>query len=122
MTDQILIAEDDPDLRALLEYTFESEGFETESYEDGTGVLSHIENGGRPSCVLLDLRMPGVGGLDVLTERAEDEVFTAIPVIVLTGTDSSDAVDRAFDLGADDYVRKPFSPGELVAKVRQMLE
>lgn len=118
-TDEILIVEADPDLRALLEHTFENEGFETESRDRGAGALTHIEDGGRPSCVLLDLRMPGVSGLDVLAERA-DEAFAAIPVIVLTGMDG-DTVERAFDRGADDYVLKPFSPGELVAKVQQML-
>ena len=122
MTDEILIVEDDPDLRALLEYTFESEGFEIESREGGAGALSYVEEGGRPSCVLLDLRMPGVSGFDVLAERADDEAFAAIPVIVLTGIDSDGTVERAFDRGADDYVLKPFSPNELVTKVRQVLE
>lgn len=122
MTDEILIVEDDPDLRALLEHTFESEGFEIESHDDGAGALSYIESGGRPSCVLLDLRMPGVSGLEVLEERADSEAFSSIPVVVLTGIDGDDAVERAFDHGADDYILKPFSPEELVTKVRQLLE
>jgi len=122
MTDEILIVEDDPDLRALFEHTFESEGFEIESRDGGAGALSYIEDGGRPSCVLLDLRMPGVSGLDVLAERADDEAFAAIPVIVLTGMDDDDAVERAFDRGADDYILKPVSPGELVTTVQQVLE
>jgi CheY-like chemotaxis protein len=121
MTDEILIVEDDPDLRALLEYTFESEGFEIESHDGGAGALTYVEDGGRPSCVLLDLRMPGVNGLEVLEERADDEVFAAIPVIVLTGIDG-DILERAFDRGADDHMLKPFSPDELVTKVRQVLE
>ena len=121
MTDEILIVEDDPDLRALLEHTFESEGFEIESRDGGAGALSYIENEGRPSCVLLDLRMPGVSGLEVLERRADSEVFSAIPVVVLTGMDG-DAVDRAFEYGADDYVLKPFSPDELVTKIRELLE
>jgi DNA-binding response OmpR family regulator len=122
MTDEILIVEDDPDLRPLLEYTFENEEFEVTAYPDGSGALEYLTDGGQPSCIVLDLMMPGVDGLDVLEERAEDEELAAIPVIMLTGRDADESVEKAFDRGADDYVTKPFSPNELVMRVRRLLE
>lgn len=121
MGDNILIAEDDPDLRPLLAQTFEAEGFDVTTFEDGEGLLQHLDAGGRPDCILLDLMMPRVSGLGVLAERSGDEVFASIPVVVLTGRDDSEAVETALERGADDYVTKPFGPADLVSQVREQL-
>jgi len=121
MGGDILIAEDDPDLRPLLAQTFETEGFDVTTFEDGEGLLRHLDAGGRPDCILLDLMMPRVSGLAVLAERSGDEALASIPVIVLTGRDDSEAVETALERGADDYVTKPFGPADLVSQVREQL-
>lgn len=122
MGDEILIAEDDQDLRPLLAQTFEMEGFDVTAVGDGAELLQQMEAGARPACILLDLMMPKVSGLKVLAERSGDEAFASVPVIVLTGRDDSEAVETALERGADDYVTKPFSPTDLVGQVRELLE
>lgn len=122
MTDKILIVEDDRDLQPLLEYTFENEGFDVTGHDNGADALTYLEEGGRPACIVLDLMMPGVDGLDVLEGLAGTEELSEIPVVVLTGWDADEPVEKAFDRGADDYVTKPFSPNELVMRVRRLLE
>lgn len=122
MGDEILIAEDDQDLRPLLAQTFEMEGFDVTAVGDGAELLQQVEAGARPACILLDLMMPRVSGLKVLAERSGDEAFASVPVIVLTGRDDSEAVETALERGADDYVTKPFSPTDLVGQVRELLD
>jgi two-component system KDP operon response regulator KdpE len=122
MGEEILIAEDDPDLRPLLAQTFEAEGFDVRAFDDGAGLLQYLEESGQPACILLDLMMPNVGGLELLARRSGDEVFASVPVIVLTGRTGGDAVETALERGADGYVTKPFSPTELVARVREQLD
>lgn len=122
MPDEILIAEDDPDLRPLLERAFENKGYDVRAFADGADVLDYLDEGGRPAGILLDLMMPGVDGLEVLDELAVDEELAAIPVVMLTGYDGTEAVETALDRGADDYVTKPFSPNDLVARVGELLE
>jgi len=121
MSDEILVVEDDQDLLPLLEYTFENKGFEVTAFDNGGDALEYLEGGGRPACVVLDLMMPGIDGLDILERRGEHEELAAIPVIVLTGWDADEAVEKAFDRGADDYITKPFSPNELVVRVQRLL-
>lgn len=122
MTDEILVVEDDRDLRPLLVHTFETEGFDVTAFEDGAEALEFLDAGNRPACILLDLVMPEVDGLDVLEVYAEDDELAAIPVIMMTGWDGDDAVETALNCGADDYITKPFSPTELVANVRTLIE
>lgn len=122
MTDKILVVEDDQDLQPLLEYTFENKGFEVVTFDNGKDALEYLTDGGRPACIVLDLMMPGIDGLDVLERRAENDKLASIPVIVLTGWDADDAVEKAFERGADDYITKPFSPNELVVRVRRLIE
>ena len=117
----VMVVDDDRDLRPLLEYTFENEGYEVEAFDGGESALEYLETGGRPACIVLDLMMPGVDGLDVL-ERRKGSSFADIPVVVLTAWDAEDAVEKAFERGADDYVTKPFSPNELRVRVRRLIE
>lgn len=122
MSDAILVVDDDTDLQTLLEFTFESEGFEVVTREDGAAALSYLRSEEpTPACMVLDIVMPGLGGMDVLEARAESKELAAIPTIVLTGRDADDVVEEAFELGADDFVAKPFNQNELVARVRRLL-
>src|SRR5689334_16679347 len=113
----ILVVDDDLDLVDVVRSALEREGFAVDNACDGATALDKIA-GDSPELVVLDLGLPKVRGLDVLRKVRAD---TAVPVIVLSGL--SDEADRiiGLELGADDYVVKPFSPRELVARVRSVL-
>jgi len=116
--EKILVIEDDRATRKALQQLFEPEGFLVEIAQDGAQGLAAFR-ATRPNFVILDLRMPKVGGQDVCRQiRRESE---EVPILILTG--SADEVDRVLllELGADDYVVKPFSPKELLARVRAVL-
>lgn len=116
--EKILIVEDDRATRKALQQLFESEGYLVETGEDGARGLAAFR-ASRPNFVILDLKMPKVGGQDVcrLIRKESEEV----PILILSG--SAAEVDRVLllELGADDYVTKPFSPKELLARVRAVL-
>ena len=113
----ILVVDDDLDLVDVVRTALEREGFAVDDASDGATALDKIADD-TPELVVLDLGLPKVRGLDVLRQVRAD---TAVPVIVLSGR--SDEADRiiGLELGADDYVVKPFSPRELVARVRSVL-
>jgi two-component system alkaline phosphatase synthesis response regulator PhoP len=113
----ILVVDDDLDLVDVVRSALEREGFAVDDANDGASALHKIADDA-PELVVLDLGLPKVRGLDVLRQVRAD---TAVPVIVLSGR--SDEADRiiGLELGADDYVVKPFSPRELVARVRSVL-
>jgi DNA-binding response OmpR family regulator len=113
----ILVVDDDLDLVDVVRTALEREGFAVDDANDGATALDKIA-GEPPELVVLDLGLPEVRGLDVLRQVRADH---AVPVIVLSGM--SDEADRVIglELGADDYVVKPFSPRELVARVRSVL-
>ena len=113
----ILVVDDDLDLVDVVRSALEREGFSVDDASDGATALDKIADDA-PELVVLDLGLPKVRGLDVLRQVRAD---TAVPVIVLSGR--SDEADRiiGLELGADDYVVKPFSPRELVARVRSVL-
>ena len=117
----ILIVEDDPDLRPLLEFTFENEGYDTVSFGDGSDAWEYLETTEAPDCLVLDLMMPGLDGMGILRRRANDDTLGSVPAIVLTASESERSVEEAFDRGADDYITKPFSPKELLVRTRRLL-
>ena len=114
----ILVVDDDVDLRCVVRGALEREGFAVDEAGDGALALTKIATLD-PELVVLDLGLPDVGGLDVL--RAVGSSDDSTPVIVLSGR--GDETDRivGLELGADDYVTKPFSPPELVARVKAVL-
>jgi len=115
MTEKILVIEDDRAIQRALKRLFESEDYGVHVSEDGSAGLEAFRSV-RPSLVVLDLRLPGVPGRDVCREIKEES--PQLPVIVLSAkTDVTDKV-LLLELGADDYVTKPFSPRELLARVR----
>jgi len=121
MAEEVLIVEDDLDLQSLLEHTFENEQFDVVTFDNGADAWEYLESGNVPTCVVLDLMMPGVDGMDVLRRYDAADDLPEIPIVVLTAWESEDTVETAFDRGADDYVTKPFSPNELVVRVRRLL-
>ena len=113
----ILIVEDEPSLAETIRYNLEREGFSTAVAEDGRVALERFR-ADRPDLVLLDLMLPELSGLDVCrTIRSE----SLVPVIIVTAKDTEADTVAGLELGADDYVTKPFSMRELISRVRANL-
>lgn len=120
MAERILVVEDDPDILELLRLNLSQAGFEVTTAENGDDALVELRRS-QPDLVLLDLMLPGRSGTEVCREIRGDDRLRATPVIMLTA--KSEEIDRVvgFELGADDYVTKPFSPRELVLRVTAVL-
>lgn len=116
----ILILEDDPDIAALIARYLQRSGYQTEAISSGADALSHVRRT-TPELVLLDVMLPGRSGLEICRAMRGDPATAAIPIIMVTAR--GDETDRVsgLELGADDYVTKPFSPKELVARVGALL-
>ena len=114
---QVLLVEDEPAQREVLAYNLEAEGFEVETYNDGQAALDAF-NKRLPDMAVLDIKMPRMDGMDLLQRLRQK---TAMPVIFLTSKD--DEIDEVLGLrmGADDYVKKPFSQRLLVERIRALL-
>lgn len=119
--DSILIVEDDEDIVELLAFNLQSAGFATETARDGYEGLAKARRN-PPAAVILDLMLPGLDGFEVCKELKRDPKTASAPIIMLTAR--GEEVDRivGLELGADDYVVKPFSPRELVLRLRSVLK
>jgi DNA-binding response OmpR family regulator len=117
-TGRILVVEDDPAVQKALRRLFETEGYTVETQSDGRAALDSFQTA-PPAAVVLDLRLPKVTGRDVCKEIKA--IAPTLPIVVLSA--ASDVSDKVLllELGADDYVTKPFSPRELLARVRAAL-
>ena len=117
---RILIAEDEPDVRNLVVMNLKSAGFAVQGVEDGVAALKEARDS-LPSLVILDLMLPEMSGLEVCKVLKKEAATSAIPIIMLTA--KAEEVDRivGLELGADDYITKPFSPRELVLRVKSVL-
>jgi DNA-binding response OmpR family regulator len=119
---RLLIVEDDPHMAYLLGYLAEKERFVVETIADGRQAIARIESGPPADLVLLDVMLPYTDGFELLEKLRANAKWKQVPVIILTSrTREHDAV-RAMSLGADDYLTKPFSPAELVARMRRRLQ
>ncbi len=114
---KILVIDDEPHLVKLVRSNLEAQHFKVISAMDGPSGLAMVEKEG-PDLIILDIMLPGMDGFDVLQKIRE---FSAVPVIMLTAKDQEIDVVRGLHLGADDYVRKPFSVHELLARVEAVL-
>ena len=121
MIAKILIVEDEPDIRDTLSYNFEKEGFEVLSSPNGKSALKLLESN-EPNVVILDLMLPDMSGLDICRQIKNDKKLSDTSIIMLTA--KSEEVDRivGFELGADDYVTKPFSIRELILRVKVLIK
>jgi two-component system, OmpR family, alkaline phosphatase synthesis response regulator PhoP len=117
---RILVVEDDRDIADLIAHYIEKAGWQAHVVASGSEGLAQARQKA-PDCLVLDVMLPGMDGLEVCRALRTDPATAAIPIIMLTAR--ADETDRivGLELGADDYVAKPFSPGELVARIRALL-
>ncbi|MFQ6143849.1 response regulator transcription factor [Streptomyces seoulensis] len=121
MCAHVMVAEDDEKQARLARVYLESEGHHVVVVRDGRDALEYIRRS-RPDLVVLDVMMPRVDGLDVVRVlRSSEGELTGLPVLMLTARSTEDDLLLGLDLGADDYLTKPYSPRELVARVRALL-
>jgi DNA-binding response OmpR family regulator len=118
---KILVCDDDPLLVDLLQYRLASRGYEVIVAEDGGKALRRLGEG-RPDAVLLDAMMPVIDGYEVLRKIREDASLADVPVIMLTARKQEQDIVTALELGANDYLVKPFIPEELVARLARLLD
>jgi two-component system phosphate regulon response regulator PhoB len=120
MAERILLVDDEPDLLELVRVNLEQAGYLVESAEGGREALATLRRS-PPDLVILDLMLPDVSGTEICRQVRADQHLSEVPIIMLTA--KADEVDRVvgLELGADDYVTKPFSPRELTLRVRAVL-
>jgi phosphate regulon transcriptional regulator PhoB len=120
MSSRVLIVEDEPDIRELVVHHLKREGYQVSVAASGEEALRQVQ-ASPPDLVLLDLMMPAMNGLEVCRRLRQDPVTASLPIVMLTA--KGDEIDRVLglEIGADDYVVKPFSPKELLARVRAVL-
>jgi DNA-binding response OmpR family regulator len=122
MTDAlVLVADDDDDILLLVTTRLTRDGFDVIEARNGDEAFA-LAKERRPKVAVLDVGMPGLDGLDVLARIREDEELQGMRVLLLTAKAQDSDVRRGYDAGADAYVRKPFSPGELSTRVRELLD
>jgi phosphate regulon transcriptional regulator PhoB len=120
MAPEVLVVEDEPDIQALIVHHLTRDGFRCRTAGDGAQALALLR-AGVPDLVVLDLMLPGIDGLELTRRLRAEPAWARLPIIMLTA--KGDEVDRivGLEMGADDYVAKPFSPKELLARVRAVL-
>ncbi len=121
MGERILIVDDDPVVRRFVGGLLNENGYEVREAEDGEEAL-RVAGTLAPALILLDLVMPFRDGFEVINGLREDPATRGIPVIVLSVKDREEDVVKALKLGADDYMTKPFSTQELLARIRKLLD
>lgn len=116
----ILVVEDEGDIRELIRYNLVKEGFNVTLAETGERALAQLKNG-RPDVILLDLMLPEVSGMDICRRVRQSEELRDIPVVMVTARGEESDIVAGLELGADDYITKPFSPKVLLARIRAVL-
>ena len=116
----VLVVEDEEDIMEVIRFNLEKEGYEVHQALSGEKALQVIENN-LPSLVLLDLMLPGINGIDLCRIFKQNDRTKAIPVIMLTAKSEDADIVAGLEMGAEDYITKPFSPRVLVARVRTIL-
>jgi two-component system phosphate regulon response regulator PhoB len=121
MNPKILVADDEPDVLALVATNLRAAGFDVLQVQDGPSALAAVREQA-PSLLILDLMLPGMSGLEICRALKADPATATLPILMLTA--KAEEVDRivGLELGAEDYVTKPFSPRELVLRVKNVLK
>ena len=120
LTNTVLVVEDDPDIRELLRFTLERAGLKVVEAESGEDALTVLD-GPQPSVAIIDWMLPGINGVELTQYLRKDPLTSAMPLIMLTARGEEADKLKSFDSGIDDYLTKPFSPKELVARVKALI-
>lgn len=120
MSATILVAEDQLHIRSLIDYKLRNSGYTVVCVEDGAAALERAREL-KPNLIMLDVMMPLMTGFEVLAALKADPLTTSIPVLLVTAQSKEHEVLRGLELGAEDYITKPFSPNELAARVKKVL-
>ncbi len=117
---KIMIVDDEEHIGYLVKFQMERSGYEVTWKLDGRSALESIKSE-HPDLVILDNMIPGISGFEVLEIMKADATLNGIPVIILSSLAKEADLIKAFDLGAADYLTKPFSPGELLVRVKRLI-
>jgi DNA-binding response OmpR family regulator len=117
---KILIIEDDNYMQLILK-KFLGKSYELEICPSALEALSFLQNGNIPDLIISDLNTPNLSGLEFITQMQSSDFFKSIPVMIVSGEDSSEIRVKCLNTGADDFIVKPFNPAELEARVRAIL-
>ena len=117
---KVFIAEDDDNIREMIVYALQSAGFEAVGFADGEALLALLQKEA-PALILLDIMLPGEQGLSILKKLKQASKFKSIPVIMLTAKGAEYDRIKGLDLGADDYITKPFSVLEVISRIKAVL-
>jgi two-component system phosphate regulon response regulator PhoB len=118
--ERILVIEDEPDILEMIRYNLDREGYRVSAVVNGEDGFERAHQDA-PDLVLLDLMLPGIDGLEICRRLKADPVTRGIPIVMVTAKGDESDIVLGLGLGADDYVPKPFSPKELVARVKAVL-
>src|SRR5271165_2084632 len=118
--DLIYVVEDDPDVSQLIEHNLRTAGYEVSTFFSGAPVVSQAARA-QPALFLLDIMLPGISGFDLCRQIRQHEQLGKTPIIFLSARTQEPDRLQAFDAGGDGYITKPFSPRELIARVRNVL-
>jgi len=116
----IFVVEDDEDIARLISHNLQAAGFEVQSFVSGASVLTEAARE-LPSLILLDIMLPGADGFELCRQIRQTPALSTVPIIFLTAKTSEADRVKGLELGGDDYITKPFSPRELVARIRSVL-
>lgn len=120
MAATILVVEDDVAIRDMLSFSLKQSGFDCDSASDAEQGLDYLKNQ-HPDLILLDWMLPGIDGIEFIRRLRANENLADIPVIMLTAKGESEDLVKGLSVGADDYINKPFSPPELMARIKAVL-
>ena len=120
MATSILIVEDEPEIRELLGFSISRAGYDIIEAESAEVALQRLDRG-TPELVIIDWMLPGMSGVDLAKHLRRDELTAQLPIIMLTARGEESDKLKSFESGVDDYVTKPFSPRELIARVKALL-
>jgi two-component system phosphate regulon response regulator PhoB len=120
MSISVLLVEDDAAIRDMINFSLRQAGFTCETSKDAESGLEWLKNQ-QPDMILLDWMLPGIDGIEFIRRLRANEFLASIPVIMLTAKGESEDMVKGLSVGADDYINKPFSPPELIARIKAVL-
>ena len=116
----ILLVEDDEFMQAVL-YEILNVNYRIDIKPDGLSALAFLQGGNIPDLIISDLNTPNMNGLELIEQLKVSDFFSSLPIMILSGEESSDKRIKCLDAGADDFVVKPFNPAELEARIKMVL-